>query len=740
MDLQSIPYLLCFYRTSAGIRWTPQDILIAIFSTLIFAFALRVLYIIIRGEKTDFKKADFIILTFACISLLTSVTIVTTYFPSKKPVYKEPQNRPAAVKRMEFIFSSDTLDKYFLNMQAHDSLLLLGLKDIDRNTAYDYINYYNDKLRITTEIEYADVAYWALGIITYYTSSDESLKYFSRIKNTELYKYNYYMGLVQLQRHNLITAEKHFTDEYKNQQKPDPSFLNLYFNLLLQNKNLKQARTVYGAQKNVLSLNLLNVYFVNDLKYIEYFKVQSKIFIKNTKFINIVIGLFITFTWFFFLYFSDLFQKEKFRYLLFIVIVESLLVFACPFIYKYLEFNYDWSLSNASTIWQKLIYSVGCISLVEETIKAIPFFILLIFFKEPDDSYDYLFYICISALTFSFIENCTYFNSAQSFGVYNGRALFSTIAHLYSSTMVGYGFMYAKYNKAVKHKFIYIGLFYLGGVLFHGLYDFFLFTNLTLLFYLGYFMSIVVWVILLNNSLNNSKYFSYKYENRHYYIQLVIGVNLIIVMLVEYILNALNNGAIAANTRLLTQIAIYGLVIAFFISRLAKYDLVKGYWRKITFNGYDSESYYFNKFNILSYLGNFFFFNKINPRNYVGMHIKLVDPKSQYLTTSIYRHINENLNAQIIDRMVIRKFMVKGDDSKYLDDPQWFMIRNCTKPLWDFDQEFLLFKFISPFDEISKFKPRQIVLFSPKSQDILTKEDKQMSDFSFVGVAGIVLV
>lgn len=706
----------------------------------------RITYLWIRKKSSEFNKASFKVLAFGCISIIIAVICITRYFPAHK---SNPTRKESATQR-DLPFSSDSLDKYFMDLPKHDSILVAGLKDIDRNHVLDYINYYNDKLSVCSDPEYVDVANWALGIVHYYIMEYQAAFYFKKVQNTSLYKYNYYMALVSLSTNDLVRTEKYLAHEYKSRKKRDKALINLYFSLLLQNRNIATAREVYHKEVDLLDKSYKNVYYIYDLKYIDYFSIQFKNFWESTRLINLIIALFITFTWFYFLYFSDLFQKEKFRYLFFICLMEALLVFMCPFLYKYIEFNWGWSISSMQTVWSKLAYSIGCISLIEEIVKAIPFLILLIFFNEPDDSYDYLFYMCMSALTFSFIENCIYFNSAHSFGVYNGRALFSTIAHLYSSSMIGYGFMYAKFRKGITHRWAYILGFFIGGILFHGLYDFFLFTNITIMFYLGYFMSIVVWVVLLNNSLNNSHYFSYKFENRNQAIQIVIGVNLTVVMLVEYLLNALNNGHVPANSRMLGQILIYGVVISFFISRLAKYDLVKGYWRKVTFNGYRADRYYFNKFNVLSYISNFFLFNRIHPRNYVGNKVRFVPPKDYYLKTSLYRHTKLEINAEIADRWVINRHLKQKDKEAILhqkkekeillEDPQWFLIHLSQPVSWAFHTNTLIFKFINPFDEISETESKMVIVYSPKTDDVLIPTEKHMDDFEFIGVAGILLI
>lgn len=710
-------------------------LLICIF--LLIVFVAKFLHTYIYHKKQGFFKSDFVVLTFFCLSIVATVFFVSSYLPAYKantiddPIFEVAAPSP--------LFSADSLDQCFLNLEKHDSILANAIQENDYNHILDYENYYFDKLSVVSDPHYVDISYWALGIIKYYSSPAEAYNYFAKVKNRDIYKYNLYVGLINYNAGKYIAAERSLKKEYLAFGKTD--CLNMYFNVLLKNKNYSQAKLVFNLEKNRLDKNLASVYLVYDHRILEYVKLQFKLFLGQTKIINYAIAAFIAFTWFFFLFYSDIFQKERFRYLLFVALLETLLVFACPFIYKTVEYEFGWSLHTSESIWGKLFYAIGCISFVEEFVKLIPLLVLMAFTKEPDDSYDYIFYISVSALAFAFVENCLYFSSATGYGVYNGRALFSTIAHLYSSCMVAYGFMSVKYNKMVKNKAFTIILFVFGGIVFHGLYDFFLFVNFNVLFYLGYFMSIVVWVVLLNNSLNNSKFFNFEFNNKFNIIQIVIGVNLSLVMIIEYTLNALNYGYVAANSKLLYQMLVYGVVISFFISRLARYDLVKGYWRNVVFNGYESGGYMYHKFNVLAYLGNFFLLNRITPRNYVGKTIQLTNPLAGFAKNDLFKDFSvSKINGKIKDRVIFRKPILNKNKTLYVQDPQWFLLEldsECIEPKLQGIYA-LVFKFMKPTDELYEEKYCNVIVYkSLKEQATATDNQLLITDFVLLGIASI---
>lgn len=135
-------------------------------------------------------------------------------------------------------------------------------------------------------------------------------------------------------------------------------------------------------------------------------------------------------------------------------------------------------------------------------------------------------------------------------------------------------------------------------------------------------MSIVVWVVILNNSLNLSHKFTYLFKDNFKRNQIVLGIGLVSVLVIEYLVNVYKEGYVFANSHILGGIIIYGIVVSFFITRLSKYDLVNGYIRKLTFvKPTISNEVKIPLINVIYFLENFFTFNSINPRNYVGKQI-----------------------------------------------------------------------------------------------------------------------
>lgn len=707
----------------------PAAITIFVFIGLVITYFL--VYIYFKKDYKILKTPLVIVFTFASISIVSSLFISRLYFNYHVDGAFEEQSINNTSEETKYIpiFNSDTLDINYFNLPFHEKILNKGLQNIDGNNILDYYNYYADKIEKTDDQRYKDVAHWALSIIhIYLNETDRAIKELKSISDTTLYKYNFYKGVYYYDINNFKEAERYFSIENKSNYEHSDKFVEMYFYVLLKNKNYAEAKNVLNKYPQQIDSKYITSYYVEDFHPINFVIDQTKLFVQNINWINFSIALFIALTWFSFLYLSDLFQSEKVQYILFVVIIETALLFLCIFIYDYIEYKTGWSLHSMHTIGQKFAYSIGIIAIVEEITKIIPLLLLMVLFKEPDDTYDYLFYAGISALTFSFLENCSYFDSASKYGIYNGRALFSTIGHILDTSIISYGLMYAKYNRSGIYKLKYVFIFFGLGVLSHGLYDFFIFTHLTIFFYLGYFMSIILWVILINNSLNNSKHFTYSFKNNFNKIQILLGISLTIVLLMEYFINSKTLGYKWANSKLLGQLIIYVIIISFFLSRLARYDLIKGHWRKLTFIPPKDSEIVFNKFNILSYFESFFFYNNISPRNYVGFNVDIVEPSPFYSRNSVYKSINTPLHGKIIDRVLV--------DKNNQEESHWFMLQ--SKHSIDIDKQFYLFKFAKNFDEISEEHARDIMIYKPNNLESISLPIKNFDDFSFIGAARII--
>ncbi|MFN8436215.1 MAG: PrsW family glutamic-type intramembrane protease [Cytophagales bacterium] len=700
---------------------------VLLINILLILYSLVVCYVLFHKNYHQFLSSQFVVLSFAVVSICSVVKLSTIY---AKP-YVEHTDSLRTIKEYRYVshFNSDTLDKYFLDVSKHESFILNDIYKIEPNDLYDYINYYEDKTNVNYELKYRDVAYWALALIHLYEDSEKSWAYLQMISNKDFYKINYYKGVFLYDRSNFESAESYFSKAYTNHETMDDEFLNMYFYCTLKNNHLSDSKLLHSKHAERINPQTLNFYYLKSFNIFSYVNQELSNYINQIEVIHFLASFFICIVWCFFLFSSNIFKVVKFHNSLIAFGLELYLVFLCLFVYNQFEYNFGWTIYSLKNSWHLFGYSVGVIGLTEEFVKFLPILVILSLNKFKLDSFEIVFYASLSALAFAFIENNTYFQNYENTVVnYYGRAVFSTISHMFNSSLLAFGIVMAQKKSKIAVKVLYIFLFFLASIFSHGIYDFLLFTNHHLIFYVGYFMSIVVWVVILNNSLNLSHKFTYLFKDNFKRNQIVLGIGLVSVLVIEYLVNVYKEGYVFANSHILGGIIIYGIVVSFFITRLSKYDLVNGYIRKLTFvKPTISNEVKIPLINVIYFLENFFTFNSINPRNYVGKQI-VIFKKNQ----SGFKELIPMYSAQIIDRLVVLNTI----NSKKFEETHWFMIQNHNA--YNDQDRFIMFRFLYPFDTLDKTKPKSIMLYKAKTLVSLESSVKDINEFELIGEAYII--
>ena len=78
----------------------------------------------------------------------------------------------------------------------------------------------------------------------------------------------------------------------------------------------------------------------------------------------------------------------------------------CTLLYDF--FDYSLGFKKSGEVVNDLFYCVFGIGLIEETVKIIPFLLMLKFSRQINESIDYVIYASVSALGFAFMENLIY--------------------------------------------------------------------------------------------------------------------------------------------------------------------------------------------------------------------------------------------------------------------------------------------------------------------------------------------
>lgn len=295
----------------------------------------------------------------------------------------------------------------------------------------------------------------------------------------------------------------------------------------------------------------------------------------------IIISLIISLTWLYYLRLIDVFENEKpFN----IGLTFALGVIIPNVIYLIHYYVYDpLHISNSRNPVFSFLFFVFGVGFLEEIVKIIPVIFMLRFVKNAiNEPLDYLKYACVSALGFGFGENIEY-GEHYGYEVLLDRSILSVPTHMFLSAIFIYGYVLYKYQgKSGSAVFGYAGL----SVLAHGLYDYMLDFELGTL---GYFLTLVLFMLMvnafidiMNNSLNNSPFYSpknsidqEKIRNKLslYYIPVIGGV---------LILNFFMKDPERSIVTVITFLFLKFMVLYLIIVRLSRYTIIPSYWKPLS--------------------------------------------------------------------------------------------------------------------------------------------------------------
>ena len=297
----------------------------------------------------------------------------------------------------------------------------------------------------------------------------------------------------------------------------------------------------------------------------------------------ILIALLISAIWVDYFYRIDLFDREKIQNLILVFVLgcatTGVVFFIDEWIFKKWDFGF-WENTG-----ELVIYSFVQVALVEEFAKVLPFLVMLYLFpKIFTEPIDYLVYICVGALGFAAVENVLYFQNEGAM-VIHGRAILSTVSHMFDTALVAYGLILYRFHPKYNSPWMIVLMFFLA-TFSHGLYDFILMWSLPgfisfLLVVLYFLLTVSLFVVILNNALNNSEHFHYgKMHNPHrltgrliYGYAIVFGLEFVALAVEANIKDAVYglSGALWSTT------AIVGITSI----RLSRFKLVKDRWEKL---------------------------------------------------------------------------------------------------------------------------------------------------------------
>jgi RsiW-degrading membrane proteinase PrsW (M82 family) len=286
---------------------------------------------------------------------------------------------------------------------------------------------------------------------------------------------------------------------------------------------------------------------------------------------GLIAALAIFMVWFTYVVLLDRYQGFRVTDLLCLALCGGLTVFAIIAFNDGFDFISPWARNG--DFLNDLIYCVTMVGLPEEIVKFLPIGVLLIAGSWIKTPLDYIRYSAAIALGFAFIENLIYFKEFTG-GIIHGRAFLAAVGHMADAGILAYGFIYNRFfNKGKYPKSLVLITFLAASVVSHGVYDFLLYHNFVLAFFVFFIAVVVAWARIINLCVNASCQLTTSRIAR-----LAAGENYLLVALTfifvaEYLLNGFVDSRDHAN-RLLMSNGVAFFYIVFFAKLLFNFRSV----------------------------------------------------------------------------------------------------------------------------------------------------------------------
>ena len=298
-------------------------------------------------------------------------------------------------------------------------------------------------------------------------------------------------------------------------------------------------------------------------------------------YLYILISLFIAWIWVDYYRLIDIYERERLKYIIPMFLLGGTSVFLVFGAHKL--FLDDLGFDINGNPLNDFLVSTFQVGMLEELAKTIPFlFFLALFHKQFNEPVDFLLFISVSALGFSAVENVLYFNSKGP-EIINGRAILSSVGHMFDTSLVAYGIILYRYKKK---NILVILLFLLLASLSHGIYDFWLLFPgaekygwiITVVYFL---LTISIFATILNNSLNNSRFFTYKRVVDSHKVSGRLLMYYGIVFAIQFTIVSLQYGIESGVMSLVSSMWIIAVIVLVTVVRLSRFKLIHQRWHRI---------------------------------------------------------------------------------------------------------------------------------------------------------------
>lgn len=637
--------------------------IIVLFILIVGGSYLYYRYYSVTDKKRFFDSPLFIAVTGSIGILAFSLIFVNTLDPNSPPDYQTQSD----------FLSVEEADTVYESLLAREPAFHFNLIRKVANE-YRYIDHflfleetYHTFSRQQDE-KVASVGNFCLGLIRMEKGKTaEARAYFGKVSD-DMFPYLHFCKAEMFMKENKKSeAVAEYELELQNESgNRGPSLLALVeFYSARQDYEKLHDLMQYREAEDVFPESLARITLIHTGDFLNYPVWLLKMVVRKTNRVGFVAALLIAVMWMIYLFRLDIFKPEKFLSLLALFAGGMISV---PVVFLFSDaigLFTDWSLND--DFFNDLLYSIFMIGVPEEFAKALPLLAFVIFRGHLREPIDYVIYGCASALGFAFIENLLYFEGLGG-GIIHGRAYLSVIGHMTDTSFIAYGFVITRYQLKDRRSLRYVlPLSFFAACITHGIYDLLLFHDLTFLFFIFFILMVQVWLIMINNCMNNSSHFTYAIASKSERSRIFITLALTVIFALEYITVAFTFGADHGNSEFLGNASFAGSLIIFFSSSLGSFDLIKGYWRNVKMNHTERRGY--GSRQRLPPFISWYFLNASQSHNYVGQHITVTnDPYNKVLADILDRPYE----GQIIDRITL------FDEG--VADPHWFLVK-LTQPL-----------------------------------------------------------
>ncbi|MBN1251202.1 MAG: PrsW family intramembrane metalloprotease [Bacteroidales bacterium] len=456
------------------------------------------------------KKAYLIVIaTFITVGLLLKIFLKE---PSFTDIYEEIYyyQKIDNVKELHRLYNI-LLKSDSLNIDLHYNYISNYFRLHDKKGKLNHpnlVNYYNN-LAYSSIQEINDIGNYCLGL--YYSKKslhNIALDHFQKVNNANLKYLNNSIGYIWLEKKEYEKAVKFFKAEISNKGNINGAYSNLICVYRLTNNLDEIGKLIKNPEsKKYLPKGIIRYYSFKKINPIQYIITVLSITYTNIDISGFIAALIIFFIYLLYLRKIDIYEPEKWKYIL----ITFILGIICSEITYFLSdsLNILTGFRINGNIINDFFYCYIGIGAVEEIVKIIPLFILLKFTKEINEPVDYIIYAAVSALGFAFAENILYF-SYYGPGIYFGRTLTSVVFHMFLSSLVAYGLVISKYKTKTKTALNFLKYFSLSALI-HGIYDFWLINEsakvLSILSIVLFILCLSLFNTMITNSLNNSVFY-----------------------------------------------------------------------------------------------------------------------------------------------------------------------------------------------------------------------------------------